>query len=144
MAATDRLFSLVYVSSTVVPFTKSELAALLAKCHRNNDAAGITGMLLYKDGNVMQALEGEERAVRTLFDKIGRDPRHRGLLVIYQGPLLARQFQDWSMGFRDLTGGESHATPGYSEFLNTPLTGREFSSDPTRSQKLLTTFKKSM
>jgi hypothetical protein len=34
--------------------------------------------------------------------------------------------------------------PGYSQFLNTPLTGAEFSSDPTRCQKLLTTFKRSM
>jgi hypothetical protein len=144
MASTDRLFSLVYISSTVVPFSPAELTALLATSHKNNSALGITGMLLYKDGNVMQALEGEERAVRTLYAKIGRDPRHRGLLTIYQGPVLARQFQEWSMGFRDLGAVETLATPGYSEFLNTPLTGKEFSSDPTRSQRLLTTFKKSM
>jgi Sensors of blue-light using FAD len=144
MAPTNQLFSLVYVSSTVVPLSPSELTDLLATSHRNNSALGITGMLLYKDGNVMQALEGEEGAVRALYAKIGRDPRHRGLLTIYQGPVMARQFQDWSMGFRDLGAPEVLSTPGYSEFLNTPLTGKEFSADPTRSQKLLTTFKKSM
>lgn len=144
MPSAEKLFSLVYISSTVVPLSPAELTELLAVSHRNNSALGITGMLLYKDGNVMQALEGEERAVRALYAKIGRDPRHRGLLTIYQGPVLARQFEDWSMGFRDLRTVEALAVPGYSEFLNTPLTDKEFSSDPTRSQKLLTTFKKSM
>jgi hypothetical protein len=66
------------------------------------------------------------------------------LLTLIEGPLAERQFPDWSMGFRDLTAADGSATPGYNEFLNTPLTGREFSSNPTRCQKLLTTFKKSM
>jgi hypothetical protein len=48
------------------------------------------------------------------------------------------------MGFRDLQSPEARAIPGYSEFLNTPLTAREFSEDPTRAQKLLLTFKKTM
>jgi hypothetical protein len=34
--------------------------------------------------------------------------------------------------------------PGYDEFLNTPLTDERFSSDPTRCQRLLNTFKRSM
>jgi hypothetical protein len=101
-------------------------------------------MLLYKDGNVMQALEGEEGAVRNLYERIGRDPRHRGVQTLLQEPRERRQFPDWSMGFRDLGAGDVHATPGYNEFLNTPLTGREFSSDPSRCQRLLLTFKQSM
>jgi hypothetical protein len=101
-------------------------------------------MLLYKDGNVMQVLEGEEAAVRTMYARISRDPRHRGLLAILQGPVNERQFPDWSMGFKDLRADDVHTTAGYSEFLNTPLTSAEFSADPSRCQKLLTTFKKSM
>jgi hypothetical protein len=138
------MFFLVYVSSAVRPFSPSELTDLLAKCHENNAKLGITGMLLYKDGNFMQVLEGEEEAVRTLYAKIGHDPRHRGLLTLLQGPLAERQFPDWSMGFRDLNAADVLSTPGYSEFLNTPLTGEEFSSDPTRCQKLLMTFKRNM
>lgn len=61
-----------------------------------------------------------------------------------QGPLATRQFPDWSMGFRDLKSPDVSSLPGYSKFLNTPLTGSEFSSDPKRSQKLLMTFKKHM
>ncbi len=138
------MFFLVYLSSAVTPFTHSELTDLLEKSRVNNAAVGISGMLLYKDGNFMQVLEGDEGAVRTLYDKVARDPRHRGLLVLLQGPLAERQFPDWSMGFRDLKAADVLAMPGYSEFLNTPLTDPCFSSDPTRCQKLLTTFKKSM
>jgi hypothetical protein len=48
------------------------------------------------------------------------------------------------MGFKDLKTVDMLSTPGYSEFLNTPLTDAGFSSDPTRCQRLLMTFKKNM
>jgi hypothetical protein len=138
------LFFLVYVSSAVRPFSRVDLEDLLATSRDNNARAGITGMLLYKDGNFMQVLEGEEGPVRALYDKIGDDPRHRGKIVLRQGFTEERQFPGWSMGFRDLESPEARAIPGYSEFMNTPLTGQEFSEDPTRAQKLLLTFKKTM
>ena len=138
------MFFIVYVSSAVTPFTHSELTDLLEKSRVNNAGLDVSGMLLYKDGNFMQVLEGEEGAVRTSYDKIARDPRHRGLLVLLQGMLAERQFPDWSMGFRDLKAADVLAVPGYDEFLNTPLTDARFSSDPTRCQKLLNTFKRSM
>jgi Sensors of blue-light using FAD len=138
------MFSLVYISSAVIPFSPAELNSLLAVSHQNNAPLGITGMLLYKDGNVMQVLEGAEGPVRNLYRKIGRDTRHRGLLTLLEENIDQRQFPEWSMGFRDLGALDVPVPPGYNEFLNTPLTGREFSMDPTRCQKLLTTFKKGM
>ncbi|MEO8451935.1 MAG: BLUF domain-containing protein [Gemmatimonadota bacterium] len=138
------MFVLVYVSSAHRPFSPSELVDLLAKCHRNNAKLGITGILLYKDGNFMQALEGDEEAVRMLHTRIGDDPRHKGLFTLLQGPLAERQFPDWSMAFRDLNSGDVLDTPGYSEFLNTPLTKEALSRDAAACQKLLMTFKKNM
>jgi hypothetical protein len=138
------VYYLVYVSSTVTPFSRLELVDLLAKSRATNGSLGISGMLLYKDGNVMQVLEGEPQNVRALYAKIARDPRHRGLIVLLQGTLEARQFPAWSMAYRDLTDVEVLQLPGYSEFLNSPLTGAEFSPDPTRCQKLLQMFKQNM
>lgn len=138
------LYSLVYVSSTVTPFSSAELVALLDQSRANNTRLGISGMLLYKDGNTMQLLEGERDIVLALYARIAADPRHRGLLRLLEGPTDTRQFADWSMAFRDLGAPEAHDIPGYSEFLNTPLTGAEFSANPTRCQKLLTTFKRAM
>ena len=138
------MFYLVYVSSATLPFSAAELFDLLARCRENNAVLGVTGMLLYKDGNFMQVLEGEEATVRALYAKIAGDPRHRNTLLLLQGQGEERQFPEWTMGFRDLRSAEASSTPGYSEFLNTPLTGEEFAADPGRAQKLLLTFKKSM
>lgn len=135
------MFSLTYVSSAIALFTARELRELLECCNENNRRQSITGMLLYKDGNFMQVLEGERPAVLALHAKISNDPRHRGLITLLQGEMPGRQFPDWSMGFRDL-GAEVDHPQGYSEFLNVPLTGKEFQSDPSKAQKLLLAFKK--
>ena len=139
-----RLFQIVYTSRATKLLTPEELRQLLAESNQRNSKAGITGLLLYKDGNFMQVLEGEEDAVRNLFNHVSRDTRHRGVLVLLRAPIEKREFPDWSMAFRDLNSAESKAIPGYSEFLNSPLTGKEFSSDPTRTHKLLLLFKKNI
>jgi Sensors of blue-light using FAD len=134
---------LVYVSSAVKPFSHAELLDLMAQSSTNNGKLGITGMLLYKDGNIMQVLEGEAVAVQTLYAHIASDPRHRGLITLVEGTRAERDFPDWSMGFRDLNSAETRSMPAFSEFLNSPLTGAEFAGDPSRSHKLLLTFKRS-
>lgn len=138
------LYSLVYVSSTVTLFSPAELVALLEQSRANNTRLGVSGMLLYKDGNTMQLLEGERDTVLALYERIARDPRHKGLLRLLEGPAETRQFAEWSMAFHDLSAPEARTIPGYSEFLNTALTGAEFAANPTRCQKLLTTFKRAM
>ena len=138
------MFFLVYVSSATWPFSGEDLRVLLETCRKNNAELGVTGMLLYKDGNFMQVLEGDEGAVRGLYARIAADPRHGGEITLQQGFAEGRQFPDWSMGFRNLDSPEARSDPGYSEFLNAPLTGREFSGDPTRAQKLLITFKRTV
>lgn len=138
------MFFVIYVSSATHPFSHAELLDILTKSRLNNAKLNITGMLLYKDGNIIQVLEGEETVVRTLYAKIARDPRHQAIIKLLQGTVEARQFPEWSMGFNDLNHVDLASIPGYSEFLNTPLTSAEFSSDPTRCQKLLLLFKRNM
>ncbi len=91
----------------------------------------------------MQVLEGEEPAVRAVHEAIGRDSRHRRIITLLHGMTSGRQFPAWSMGFKDL-GADLDNPEGYSEFLNFPLTGKEFQSDPSKAQKLLLTFKRNM
>lgn len=138
------MFFLTYVSTATEDLSKSDLNELLAQCRKNNAELGITGMLLYKEGNFMQVLEGEESTVRSLYTKIARDPRHKGEILLQQGALEERHFPGWSMGYRDLESQEARSNPDYSDFLNTPLTGQEFSANPSRSQKLLLSFKRNM
>src|SRR5687767_6279847 len=108
------MFHLVYVSSAINLFNSDELKDLLEISRRNNSALDITGMLLYRDGNFIQALEGDEQAVRALFEKISRDPRHKGIVTLVQGETPEREFPDWSMGFRNLNDPDESKLAGYS------------------------------
>jgi hypothetical protein len=54
---------IVYASSALQPFTTSELQGLLEQARPKKSTLAVTGMLLYKDGNFMEVLEGEEEAV---------------------------------------------------------------------------------
>jgi hypothetical protein len=137
------VFYHVYASSASVPFDSAALLELLKKGRRNNEAVNVTGMLLFKGGNFLQALEGEEQAVRATMERISQDPRHRGVMKLLEGRTDTRQFAEWSMAFRDLESPEARATPGYSEFLNESLLPSELAANPGRCQKLLDAFRKS-
>jgi len=68
------MFFLVYVSSATRPFSEEDLRVLLETCRKNDAELGVTGMLPYKDGNFMYVLEGDEGAVRGLYERIAADP----------------------------------------------------------------------
>ena len=136
------MFFMVYVSVAQGSTSKEDLLDILAKSREANAEAGITGMLLYKDGAFMQALEGEEAAVLELYARIRRDPRHLGIVTLVEGQRESRCFGDWSMGFQDLSAPEAREVSGYSDFLNTPLTAEEFSKDPGQCERLLWAFKR--
>lgn len=115
------MLSLTYVSSSAGLISAEQLGAMLAAIRPKNEALGITGMLLYSDGNIIQTLEGPEDAVEETFRSIEEDPRHRGIIVVLREPVTERAFPDWSMGFRQLAGSDLGALPGYSSFLSQPL-----------------------
>jgi len=138
------MFFLVYVSSSTHSLSRGELSEILMKAREYNSKFEITGLLLYKGGNVMQVLEGEEIAVRNLYGKIQLDRRHVGLIKLIEGTQPARQFADWSMAYRDLGSRDAVMPEGYSDFLNTTLSGEEFATQPARSLKLLRMFRESV
>ena len=137
-------YYVVYVSSASQPFSKAALLDLLEKARSKNSSLGVTGMLLFKDGNFMQVLEGEQETVKNLAKTIERDPRHKDFTLLVQGTSEQRFFSDWSMGFRDLGDTNIPKPPGYTEFMNSPLTRSELSNDNNRCLKLLRLFKKNM
>ncbi len=139
--AESSLFFLVYVSSAVKEFSQPELLELMRKSSGNNAKRNITGMLLFKDGNFMQVLEGPESAVKEVHAIISKDPRHKGLITLLKGQQKERQFPTWSMGFRNLNEPSLKDDPAYSEFMNASFTGEEYITNPTHCRKLLLTFK---
>jgi Sensors of blue-light using FAD len=100
------LRQLIYVSTTTRRYSADEMSALLDQCRRNNKRDGITGMLLYKDGHFMQALEGEPGVLARAFDRILADERHRDAIAVLDRMGTGRDFADWSMGYRRVDVGE--------------------------------------
>jgi hypothetical protein len=136
-----KMIQLIYVSASVRPFSAEELTELLQRSRQNNEKLGITGMLLYKDGNFMQGLEGEENAVRALAARIAKDPRHKDFATLLEKQVSEREFPDWSMGFHNLTGMDPMEVPGYSTFLDSPLRVQDFKATPSNARSLLLLFK---
>jgi hypothetical protein len=97
-----QLFQLIYMSSLVTD-QPALLPSILEASVRNNKQNGITGMMLYVDGNVLQVLEGEREIVLKTFRAIEADPRHKGIFVLIEQEVASRQFAAWSMGFRHLS-----------------------------------------
>ena len=142
--ASDTLISLIYVSSATILLSHEELTSLLETSRRNNTRAGITGMLLYKDGNFMQVIEGPAAEIYRLHERIAHDARHGGLITLSEMAITQRQFSEWSMGFRNLSDSCLRGISGYSEFLNTPLTDTQFVPHSSRAMRLLSVFKANM
>lgn len=73
--------------------------------------------------------------------KIKSDPKHRGLL---HEENAQPEFNEWAMGFKRLDSDTALKFPGYSDFLDLPLTSEEFRMRPSKSLKLLLSFKRDM
>ena len=102
LAASDDLYSLLYVSQATRPMNESELKDLLEEARESNRAQGITGFLLYFNGSFMQIIEGQRSRILALLERLRRDARHHGLRVVFEGGIQQRAFVGWSMGFRDM------------------------------------------
>jgi FAD-dependent sensor of blue light len=99
-APSSTLIELGYTSSAQRLFTPQDLEDIFTVSRRKNRAAGITGLLLYKSGSILQVLEGEPAAVYALLTILRDDSRHCQLHVIFERAVAGRQFPDWSIGFQ--------------------------------------------
>ncbi len=112
------MIELVYVSRAKQHFEEPQLLELLEQARANNTASGITGLLLYDNkGTFIQALEGNDEQVDSLYEKILQDTRHSNLSRISRRAIETRTFPDWKMGFKlvDLTSLKSAS--GFSQYM---------------------------
>ena len=110
------LIQLIYVSdlSNAADIDDADVAvlgAILEQSARNNGREGVTGMLLFSQGNFMQVIEGEADDVKRAFERIRADPRHRNLTLLSEEAVPERHFSDWRMGFRRITAADAAQLP---------------------------------
>lgn len=100
------MLRIVYASSANQEFTPESLKQLLLRARMRNHDCNVTGMLIHDNGLFLQALEGDEAAVESIYSRIRQDPRHKEIELLFRDPKAKhRAFGEWSMGFADSTGG---------------------------------------
>jgi hypothetical protein len=107
---TNLLFYLIYISKAESLMPNDDLIFLLNQSKTWNQGHALTGMLLYLEGKFLskvegrfiQVLEGAERDVKEIFEKIKQDPRHHSLIVLKQSSTNNRSFGTWTMGFKSI------------------------------------------
>jgi hypothetical protein len=93
------LEAVVYVSSATRPFETEDLDELLLEARSLNRKSGLTGILLYSDGNFMQFFEGTRAAVAETYERIKLSTKHTGIIQLMHDPIRERSFPEWEMGF---------------------------------------------
>ncbi len=83
----------------------------------HNPRKGITGMMLYSEGDILQVLEGAREDIDPLFERIKRDSRHSNIFVVINDALPSRHFPNWSMGYRKISPLDVHEFKNYKEIF---------------------------
>src|SRR5271166_6738598 len=110
------MMEITYISHATEPMSAEQLIALLQQCLKNNVSNGVTGMLLYGNETFLQALEGDEKAVDDLVEKIRKDPRHTNIQFLHRRTIERRQYSEWSMGFKRVSDSELQQIEGLRNF----------------------------
>lgn len=90
---------IIYCSQATFAIAPGELVTLLEGSRRNNEAAGLSGMLLCSSQSFLQVLEGDLTALAATYAKIEVDERHTNLRLLLDAEVAAPLFPDWTMGF---------------------------------------------
>jgi hypothetical protein len=143
VAPVEQIVAAVYVSAATDLFREDEILEILRLARLNNEKLDITGMLLYREGNFLQVLEGPASAVDSLIQKIKRDPRHQGLILMSRKKIDERQFADWRMAFRNMSK-DGTGDQGYSPFLEPNFEDDEAGEQSQLVFRLLRRFKEDM
>ena len=90
------LHRVIYASEAVGATGASTLsiAQILGVSDRNNRRDRVSGCLMFHQGHILQALEGERADLDRLMRRIIADPRHTGLRILLDMPIPERRLQD--------------------------------------------------
>ena len=92
-----------YFSSALSATTEQIVLDIVTFSRENNARLGITGVLLYINGHIVQVLEGQQSLVEGLYQRIQADPRHTDVRTVISQPIGQRLFERWYMGYEMLS-----------------------------------------
>lgn len=129
-----------YISKQAHSLSDAEMQQLLINCRKNNEAASVTGLLIHYQGSFVQFLEGPEKEIEPLFQKITKDSRHYDVTELDAGFIENRQFPEWTMAFKKLDSPEAEKISGYTDLDRKQLFLKDQGEEAHPALKLLNSF----
>ena len=99
MNLSPALYEVLYVSTIAPEQPLSVVAEIAGRARQVNVELDVTGLLIFDGQRFCQQLEGPQKAVLKLIERIRNDPRHINVEVLHHGPLAGRRFQHFSLAF---------------------------------------------
>ena len=112
--------------------TPENISALLLKSKTYNQANAITGCLLYYGDEFIQLIEGDQKTVQDLYQRIIKDQRHTDIIFLGENQITERTFSDWNMAYLNSAQNNEFDKP---LFVRNMLTLSQMISGKTRGTK---------
>ena len=94
------VYSICYVSTADRSLSKDDIHTILEESTASNMQNNVTGVLLHKDGNFLQLIEGDKETIIALYyGKIIHDKRHPKCTKIFEKEFQYRFFAGYGNGF---------------------------------------------
>jgi hypothetical protein len=126
--------SLTFFSTATAAMTEDEFAVLGRECAEHESHVGVTGMLLHKNGDFLQVIEGSSSVIRDMYARIAADRRHTNIRNVSERTISSREFDGAAVGFKNLDG-----LPADTPFLN-PFSYEAFEAEPDLALLILEYF----
>jgi hypothetical protein len=140
----EPLRQIVYISAARPDLQTRDLQEIFTASAAANAGRGITGLLLYRDLEFMQVLEGPPAEIEGLYLRICRDPRHTTIIKLLDRLIPEREFPDWAMQLVDARGALTEFRPFELDGIPPDPGFRGLAGTPGRAHHLLEHFRNAL
>lgn len=102
MKPITKLYEVLYVSTIAPTAPISVVADIASKSRIRNQTQNITGLLIFDGLRFCQQIEGGQKEVLALIERISSDARHSNVTIFHHGMLAERRFKNFSLAFTDV------------------------------------------
>ena len=102
MKTATKTYEILYVSTLAPDAPLSVVGDIAAHARIANAASAITGVLIFDGMRFCQQIEGKQKDVLALMERLYQDTRHVNIEVLHHGPLAERRFDHFSMAFANV------------------------------------------
>ena len=102
MKTNTKLYEALYVSTIAPDAPLSVVGDIAGRARLFNAAHDITGLLIFDGMRFCQQLEGRQKDILALIERISNDTRHEGVTIFHHGAIAERRFKGFALVFTDV------------------------------------------